>query len=136
MFAMSNTKNTSASGISAFNCSSVFLAKISSSVGARGGAGAGAGAGGGGGGGGGGGVAAGGAGGGGGGGGTTFLPHAEIVSTTSNTIAVNHTYRRSVIWTFSCSRFRLKNWLRLAFERSRVNQGLPGVAADETVVSN
>src|SRR4029078_9134069 len=41
MFDMSNRKNTSASGISAFSCSSVFLAKISSSVGARGGAGAG-----------------------------------------------------------------------------------------------
>ena len=59
--------------------------------------GGGAGAGGGGGGGGGGGAGAAGGSGGGGGGGGTFFEHADTVSTTSNTIAVNHTHRRNFI---------------------------------------
>src|SRR5262245_28975983 len=93
--ALSRSKKTSSSGRSAFSWSSVFCAKICSSVSGRG-AGAGAGAGGGGGGGGGAGAAAGGGGGGGAGAGGAFLAQAaHKASNTAN--AIVGTSRRSIV---------------------------------------
>src|SRR5690349_13667721 len=90
---------TSASGISAFSCSTVLRAKISSSVSARGGSGAGAGAGGGGGGGAGGGAATTGGAGGGGGGGGTFLAQAVSPTTMTSARTLAYTLPRSFIYT-------------------------------------
>src|SRR5690349_10290287 len=87
---------TSPSGISAFSCSTVLLAKISSSVNARGGGGAGAGAGAGAGGGGGGAATTGGAGGGGGGGGT-FLAQPDTPITSTRAMTLNSNRPRNLI---------------------------------------